>query len=114
MRLPFRSNLTYASRLFRPTVDRPMNTEPLDPLICRSLKLMLDQGIIQRAPAGAGFFHWMPTGLLSLNRLITLIDRKMRDIGGQRLDMSSVCSQRQLEATERWTTMCDNLFVIQV
>lgn len=66
----------------------------------KSQRLMLKAGLVR--PSSPGCFHYLPHTVRSLEKLIRLIDRAMQDIGGQKIDMATLCSAALWRQSGRW------------
>nr|XP_020655333.1 probable proline--tRNA ligase, mitochondrial [Pogona vitticeps] len=77
-------------------------------MTCKSQRLMLLTGLI--CPASPGCYHYMPYTVRSMEKLIKLIDQEMQAIGGQKLNMPTLCSAELWRASERWELMGNELF----
>ncbi|XP_036378297.1 probable proline--tRNA ligase, mitochondrial [Megalops cyprinoides] len=110
-----RSNHTpplLVSRLFQPSNLREMK-EPgpegqAGEMTCRSQKLMMKGGLIY--PSNPGCYYYLPAMVRSMEKLVRLIDQEMQGIGGQKLDMPSLCSAELWQRSERWDLMGKELF----
>lgn len=58
---------------------------------------MLDLGYIR--PASPGCYHLLPMTLRSLQKLITIVDKEMQNIGGQKLIFPTLTSAKLWETT---------------
>lgn len=61
---------------------------------------MYRAGLIR--PTSPGCFHYLPHTLRSMEKLIRLIDRAMQGIGGQKIDMATLCSAALWRQSGRW------------
>ncbi|XP_023648586.2 probable proline--tRNA ligase, mitochondrial [Paramormyrops kingsleyae] len=103
------------SRLFQPSnlregKDLGLECRPGE-MTCRSQKLMLQGGLIQ--PSNPGCFYYLPAAVRALEKLVRLIDDEMHAIGGQKLDMPSLCAAELWQRSERWGLMGKELFRLQ-
>ncbi|KAM8999788.1 probable proline--tRNA ligase, mitochondrial [Sarcophilus harrisii] len=103
------------SRFFQPQnlrEDQVVGLESrVSELTCKSHRLMLQTGLIH--PAGPGCYHYLPFTVRAMEKLIRMIDQEMQAIGGQKLDMPSLCSAKLWRATGRWQLMGKELFQLQ-
>ncbi|KAG8432153.1 hypothetical protein GDO86_016695 [Hymenochirus boettgeri] len=74
----------------------------------RSQRLMIKAGLIRSS--GPGCFHYLPYTVRAMEKLIRLIDREMQNIGGQKIDMPTLCSAALWRQSERWDLMGKELF----
>ncbi|XP_005001131.2 probable proline--tRNA ligase, mitochondrial isoform X1 [Cavia porcellus] len=81
--------------------DRPSN------LTCKSQRLMLQGGLI--LPASPGCYHLLPYTVRAMEKLVRVIDQEMQAIGGQKIDMPSLCPAELWRATSRWQLMAKEL-----
>lgn len=72
-------------------------------LTCKSQKLMLQTGLI--CPASPGCYHYMPYTVRAMEKLIKVIDREMQAIGGQKMNMPTLCSAKLWRVSGRWELM---------
>ncbi|XP_056388159.1 probable proline--tRNA ligase, mitochondrial [Hyla sarda] len=66
----------------------------------KSQRLMYKAGLIR--PTSPGCFHYLPHTVRSMEKLIRLIDRAMQEIGGQKIDMVTLCSAELWRQSGRW------------
>ncbi|KAM3914194.1 putative proline--tRNA ligase, mitochondrial [Leptodactylus fuscus] len=66
----------------------------------KSQRLMYKAGLIR--PTSPGCFHYLPHTVRSMEKLIRLIDRAMQEIGGQKIDMATLCSATLWKQSGRW------------
>ncbi|XP_077189738.1 putative proline--tRNA ligase, mitochondrial [Paroedura picta] len=72
-------------------------------MTCKSQRLMLLGGLI--CPASPGCYHYMPYTVRAMEKLIKVIDREMKLIGGQKINMPTLCSAKLWRASGRWDLM---------
>ncbi|XP_053549403.1 probable proline--tRNA ligase, mitochondrial [Bombina bombina] len=77
-------------------------------LTSRSQKLMTKAGLIRSFSPGC--FHYLPYTVRAMEKLILLIDKEMQKIGGQKIDMPSLCSAKLWRQSERWDLVGKELF----
>ncbi|KAM4722318.1 putative proline--tRNA ligase, mitochondrial isoform 1-T2 [Rhinophrynus dorsalis] len=109
---PAKGRRRVLSRMYQPRslweVKLPeVESKPNDPT-SRSQKLMIKAGLIRSSSPGC--FYYLPYTVRALEKLIRLIDREMQDIGGQKIDMSTLCSAALWRHSERWDLMGKELF----
>ncbi|XP_075176225.1 LOW QUALITY PROTEIN: putative proline--tRNA ligase, mitochondrial [Anomaloglossus baeobatrachus] len=66
----------------------------------KSQRLMFKAGLIR--PSSPGCFHYLPHAVRSMEKLIRLIDRAMQEIGGQKIDLATLCSAALWRQSGRW------------
>ncbi|XP_060629547.2 probable proline--tRNA ligase, mitochondrial [Anolis sagrei] len=69
-------------------------------MTCKSQRLMLLAGLI--CPASPGCYHYMPYAVRAMEKLIKVIDQEMQAIGGQKMNMPTLCSAKLWRASGRW------------
>ncbi|KAL4634936.1 putative proline-tRNA ligase, mitochondrial isoform X1 [Arapaima gigas] len=103
------------SRLFQPSNLREGKDAGLEirsgEMTCKSQKLMLQGGLIH--PSSPGCYYYLPATVRAMEKLVRLIDQEMHAIGGQKLDMPSLCSAELWRRSERWNLMGKELFRLQ-
>lgn len=77
-------------------------------MTCKSQRLMQQAGLIH--PSNPGCYYYLPATVRSMEKLVRLIDQEMQGIGGQKLDMPSLCSAELWRRSERWDLMGKELF----
>ncbi|XP_051788581.1 probable proline--tRNA ligase, mitochondrial [Erpetoichthys calabaricus] len=100
-----------ASRLFQPVnlEERELGKEgQQSDLSCRSQRLMLQAGLI--FPSSPGCYHYLPSTVRAMEKLVRLIDEEMHLIGGQKLNMPSLSAADLWKRSERWMSMGRELF----
>ncbi|XP_060087855.1 probable proline--tRNA ligase, mitochondrial [Heteronotia binoei] len=75
----------------------------LGEMTCKSQKLMLLGGLIY--PSSPGCYHYMPYTVRAMEKLIKVIDQEMQIIGGQKVNMPTLCSAKLWRASGRWELM---------
>ncbi|KAM9848291.1 putative proline--tRNA ligase, mitochondrial [Aulostomus maculatus] len=98
------------SRIYQPSNLRDVGLESRLPgeMTCRSQKLMQQAGLIH--PSSSGCYYCLPATVRSMEKLVRVIDQEMQDIGGQKLDMPSLCSADLWKTSGRWDLMGKELF----
>ncbi|XP_026521709.1 probable proline--tRNA ligase, mitochondrial isoform X1 [Notechis scutatus] len=71
--------------------------------MCKSQTLMLQTGLI--CPANPGCYYYMPYTVRALEKLIRVLDQEMQAIGGQKVNMPTLCSGKLWKASGRWELM---------
>ncbi|KAL1022771.1 hypothetical protein UPYG_G00032080 [Umbra pygmaea] len=104
------AHIPLVSRLFQPSNLRDVGQESRTPseMTCKSQRLMLQAGLIH--PSNPGCYYYLPAIVRSMEKLVRLIDQEMQGIGGQKLDMPSLCSAELWKRSERWDLMGKELF----
>ncbi|XP_053099667.1 probable proline--tRNA ligase, mitochondrial isoform X16 [Hemicordylus capensis] len=77
-------------------------------MTCKSQRLMLSAGLL--CPASPGCFHYMPYTVRAMEKLIKVIDQEMQAIGGQKMNMPTLCSAELWRASGRWELVGKELF----
>lgn len=75
---------------------------------CRSQRLMLQAGLIH--PTSPGCYCYLPPTVRAMEKLIKLMDEEMQAVGGQKLNLPSLCSAELWRASGRWDQMGPELF----
>uniref|UniRef100_A0A665VFK5 Probable proline--tRNA ligase, mitochondrial n=1 Tax=Echeneis naucrates TaxID=173247 RepID=A0A665VFK5_ECHNA len=93
------------SRLYQPTNLRHVGQESRlqGEMTCKSQRLMQQAGLIH--PSNPGCYYYLPATVRSIEKLVRVIDQEMQGIGGQKLDMPSLCSADLWKTSERWDLM---------
>ncbi|XP_070688514.1 probable proline--tRNA ligase, mitochondrial [Pempheris klunzingeri] len=93
------------SRLYQPSNLRDMGQDSRlqGELTCKSQRLMMQAGLIH--PSNPGCYYYLPATVRSMEKLGRVIDQEMQGIGGQKLDMPSLCSADLWKTSERWDLM---------
>ncbi|XP_023853857.1 probable proline--tRNA ligase, mitochondrial isoform X1 [Salvelinus sp. IW2-2015] len=104
------THLPLVSRLFQPSNLRDVDQEKRakGDMTCKSQRLMQQAGLIH--PSNPGCYYYLPATVRSMEKLVRLIDQEMQGIGGQKLDMPSLCSAELWRRSERWDLMGKELF----
>ncbi|KAG8549377.1 hypothetical protein GDO81_021375 [Engystomops pustulosus] len=76
-----------------------LQAKPNDPS-SKSQRLMYKAGLIR--PSSPGCFHYLPHAVRSMEKLVRIIDGVMQDIGGQKIDMATLCSAALWRQSGRW------------
>ncbi|XP_061096157.1 probable proline--tRNA ligase, mitochondrial [Conger conger] len=97
-----------ASRLFQPSNLREGIVGRTGEITCKSQRLMLLGGLIH--PSNPGCYYYLPAAVRAMEKLVRLIDQEMQGIGGQKLDMPSLCAAELWRRSERWDLMGSELF----
>ncbi|CAN9500894.1 unnamed protein product [Ophioblennius macclurei] len=98
------------SRLYQPSnlrdvgQDNRLSAE----MTCKSQRLMQQAGLIH--PSSPGCYYYLPATVRSMEKLVRVIDQEMQSIGGQKIDMPSLCSADLWKTSERWDLMGKELF----
>nr|XP_046247596.1 probable proline--tRNA ligase, mitochondrial [Scatophagus argus]XP_046247597.1 probable proline--tRNA ligase, mitochondrial [Scatophagus argus] len=97
------------SRLYLPSTlhDVGQDTRLSREMTCKSQRLMLKAGLIH--PSNPGCYYYLPVAVRSMEKLMRVIDQEMQGIGGQKLDMPSLCSAELWKKSERWDLMGSEL-----
>ncbi|KAM9832557.1 putative proline--tRNA ligase, mitochondrial [Neosynchiropus ocellatus] len=106
---PIKSSLL-VSRIYQPSNLRDVGQETRfqGEVTCKSQRLMLQAGLIH--PSNPGCYYYLPSTVRSMEKLVRVIDQEMQGIGGQKLDMPSLCSADLWKTSERWDLMGKELF----
>ncbi|XP_034035464.1 probable proline--tRNA ligase, mitochondrial [Thalassophryne amazonica] len=101
------------SNLYQPSSLRDMGQDGKLPreMTCKSQRLMQQAGLIH--PSSPGCYYYLPATVRSMEKLVRLIDQEMQSIGGQKLDMPSLCSADLWKSSERWNLMGKDLFRVK-
>ncbi|CAL8395686.1 unnamed protein product [Boreogadus saida] len=101
------------SRLYQPANLREVGQESRQAgeMTCKSQRLMQQAGLIH--PSNPGCYYYLPATVRAMEKLVRLIDQEMQGIGGQKLDMPSLCSAELWRSSERWDLMGKELFRLQ-
>lgn len=101
------------SRLYQPSNLRDVGQDSRvsAEMTCKSQRLMQQAGLIH--PSNPGCYYYLPATVRSMEKLVRVIDQEMQGIGGQKLDMPSLCSADLWRASERWDLMGKELFRLQ-
>ncbi|KAF4797220.1 hypothetical protein TURU_077351 [Turdus rufiventris] len=75
---------------------------------CRSQRLMLQGGLIH--PTSPGCYCYLPPTVRAMEKLIKVMDQEMQAVGGQKLNLPSLCSAELWRASGRWDQMGPELF----
>lgn len=104
------SAVPLVSRLYQPSNLRGVGPDSRlqGEQTCRSQRLMQQAGLIY--PSNPGCYYYLPTAVRSMEKLVRVIDQEMQAIGGQKLDMPSLCSAELWRSSERWDLMGKELF----
>lgn len=98
------------SRLYQPSNLRDVGPDSRlqGEQTCKSQRLMQQAGLIY--PSNPGCYYYLPATVRSMEKLVRVIDQEMQGIGGQKLDMPSLCSADLWRSSERWELMGKELF----
>ncbi|KAM4872286.1 putative proline--tRNA ligase, mitochondrial [Thomomys bottae] len=103
------------SQMFQPQNLRedqmPVLEGKSDSLTCKSQRLMLQVGLI--VPASPGCYHLLPYTVRTMEKLVRVIDQEMQAIGGQKVNMPSLCPAELWQATSRWDLMGKELLKLR-
>lgn len=102
--VPLVSRLYQPSNLWDVGTDNRLQGEHT----CKSQRLMQQAGLIY--PSNPGCYYYLPSTVRSMEKLVRVIDQEMQGIGGQKLDMPSLCSADLWRSSERWELMGKELF----
>lgn len=102
--LPLVSRLYQPSNLWDVGPDNRLQGEQT----CKSQRLMQQAGLIY--PSSPGCYHYLPSTVRSMEKLVRVIDEEMQGVGGQKLDMPSLCSAELWRSSQRWDLMGKELF----
>ncbi|NXT71039.1 SYPM protein, partial [Chaetops frenatus] len=75
---------------------------------CRSQRLMLQAGLIH--PTSPGCYCYLPPTVRAMEKLVKAMDEEMQAVGGQKLNLPSLCSAELWRASGRWEQMGPELF----
>ncbi|XP_054272850.1 probable proline--tRNA ligase, mitochondrial [Macrosteles quadrilineatus] len=96
-RMPFCHKL---SKLFQPTTVVPRGAEvKKNDLLPKSLKLMMDRGII--AHSHTGLFYMLPLGVKALDKLTRLVENSLNNIGAQKIICPTLTPSELWQKTDR-------------
>lgn len=98
------------SRLYQPSNLRDIGPDNRlqGEVTCKSQRLMQQAGLIH--PSNPGCYYYLPATVRSMEKLVRVIDQEMQGIGGQKLDMPSLCSADLWKTSDRWDLMGKELF----
>ncbi|XP_029939033.1 putative proline--tRNA ligase, mitochondrial [Salarias fasciatus] len=98
------------SRLYQPANLRDVGQDSRlsVEMTCKSQRLMQQAGLIH--PSNPGCYYYLPATVRSMEKLVRVIDQEMQAIGGQKIDMPSLCSADLWKTSERWDLMGKELF----
>ncbi|XP_012877702.1 PREDICTED: probable proline--tRNA ligase, mitochondrial [Dipodomys ordii] len=103
------------SKMFQPQNLRedqmPIPEGKSDSLTCKSQRLMLQVGLI--LPASPGCYHLLPYTVRAMEKLVRVIDQEMQAIGGQKVNLPSLCPAELWQATGRWDLMGKELLKLR-
>ncbi|KAK2495457.1 hypothetical protein MC885_002641 [Smutsia gigantea] len=112
---PGRGKRLVLSRMFQPQnlrEDQVLSPEGKSgSLTCRSQRLMLQVGLIHQASPGC--YHLLPYAVRAMEKLMRVIDQEMQAIGGQKVNMPSLCSADLWQASNRWDLLGKELLRLQ-
>uniref|UniRef100_T1J9G0 proline--tRNA ligase n=1 Tax=Strigamia maritima TaxID=126957 RepID=T1J9G0_STRMM len=74
----------------------------------KTTTLMLNYGLIRAS--SPGMYHLMPLAVRSMEKLTNLVDKMMRSIGCQKIEMTSILPRELLETSGRWNALKSDLF----
>ncbi|NXD21058.1 SYPM protein, partial [Spelaeornis formosus] len=109
---PGRARRLLLSQLFQPLAlpaggQAGSEVRPGEPT-CRSQRLMLQAGLIH--PTSPGCYCYLPPTVRAMEKLVKVMDQEMRAVGGQKLNLPSLCSAELWRASGRWDQMGPELF----
>ncbi|KAK2908106.1 probable proline--tRNA ligase, mitochondrial isoform X2 [Channa argus] len=98
------------SRIYQPSHLRDVGQDSRvqGEMTCKSQRLMQQAGLIHSSNPGC--YYYLPATVRSMEKLVRVIDQEMQGIGGQKLDMPSLCSADLWKVSERWELMGKELF----
>ncbi|XP_061883552.1 probable proline--tRNA ligase, mitochondrial [Entelurus aequoreus] len=98
------------SRLYQPSNLRDVGPDSRmqGEVTCKSQRLMQKAGLIY--PSNPGCYYYLPATVRAMEKLVRVIDQEMQQIGGQKIDMPSLCSADLWRTSERWDLMGKELF----
>lgn len=100
------------SRLFQPVYLVSKKTEvKYNDITSKSQKLMIDNGIIHQA--SNGIFDILPLGQRALQKLISLVDCHMQNIGAQKITFPVLTNSALWKSTDRLECSGPELFMLQ-
>ncbi|XP_041646599.1 probable proline--tRNA ligase, mitochondrial [Cheilinus undulatus] len=99
------------SRLYQPANLRDSDTRLQGEMTCKSQRLMQQAGLIH--PSNPGCYYYLPATVRSMEKLVRIIDQEMQAIGGQKLDMPSLCSADLWKNSDRWDLMGKELLCLK-
>lgn len=76
----------------------------------KSQRLMTRTGLIR--PSSPGCFHYLPHTVRAMEKLIKLVDQVMQEIGGQKMDMTTLCPAPLWRQSGRWDLVGKELFCL--
>ncbi|XP_072295245.1 probable proline--tRNA ligase, mitochondrial [Eucyclogobius newberryi] len=102
--------LPLVSRLYQPSNLRDVGPDSRlqGEQTCKSQRLMQQAGLIH--PSNPGCYYYLPSTVRSMEKLVRVIDQEMQAVGGQKLDMPSLCSADLWRTSDRWELMGKELF----
>ncbi|XP_063795723.1 probable proline--tRNA ligase, mitochondrial [Pseudophryne corroboree] len=77
----------------------------------KSQRLMFKAGLIR--PSSPGCFHYLPYTVRSMEKLIRLVDKAMQEIGGQKINMTTLCSAELWRQSGRWDLVGKELLCLK-
>ncbi|KAJ0032652.1 hypothetical protein NQD34_002733 [Periophthalmus magnuspinnatus] len=103
-------SLPLVSRLYQPSNLRDVGPDSRlqGEQTCKSQRLMQQAGLIY--PSNPGCYYYLPATVRAMEKLVCLIDEEMQAVGGQKLDMPSLCSAELWRTSGRWELMGKELF----
>ena len=88
---------------------RTLRDNPADAEVA-SHQLLVRAGYIRRA--APGIYSWLPLGLKVLGRIEQIVREEMETIGAQEVHFPALLPKEPYEASGRWTTYGDGIFVL--
>ncbi|XP_068095117.1 probable proline--tRNA ligase, mitochondrial isoform X2 [Hyperolius riggenbachi] len=76
----------------------------------KSQRLMTRAGLIR--PSSPGCFHYLPYTVRAMEKLIKVVDGAMQEIGGQKIDMTTLCPAKLWRQSGRWDLVGKELFCL--
>ena len=89
---------------------RTLRDDPADAEV-PSAKLLARAGYVRRI--GPGIYSWLPLGVLTLNRIETVIREEMASIGSQEVHFPALIPREYFERSGRWADYGDGIFKLQ-
>ncbi|XP_013773246.1 probable proline--tRNA ligase, mitochondrial [Limulus polyphemus] len=102
---------TRLSQLFLPANTNLLDTKAQIEGNCKSQRILQTQGIV--IPAGPGTFHLLPLASKAMNKLIDIVDKEMKKIGGQKIFMPCLTTGDLWKTSERWVNIGAELFKLK-
>jgi prolyl-tRNA synthetase len=65
-------------------------SEEEEAIVCKSARLLVDQGFVRPVHHGPGLFHYLPLAARSMRKLEAIIDEAMGEIEAQKMAMPAL------------------------